>query len=156
MRPFCSHLDEDAIWVLVNACRMVRCEPSKVLLVEDESADDMYVVEVGACDVTTESEGPIDCKTHAQYYGEEACLKDEPLQASLISSDESITWALDAETLRRTVGPEFDLEEQSSPEPSQKNHRFKRRSTTTRSARTCPLGRQGGITVASTGRGRRV
>ena len=116
--PFCSHLDEDAIWVLVNACRMVRCEPSKVLLVEDESADDMYVVEVGACDVTTESEGPIDCKTHAQYYGEEACLKDEPLQASLISSDESITWALDAETLRRTVGPEFDLEEQSSPEPS--------------------------------------
>ena len=41
------------IWVLVNACRMVRCEPSKVLLVEDEGADDMYVVEVGACDVTT-------------------------------------------------------------------------------------------------------
>ena len=41
------------------------------------------------------------------------------LQASLISSDESITWALDAETLRRTVGPEFDLSN-LSPEPLQK------------------------------------
>ena len=56
--PFGGHLEEEAIWVLVNACRMVRCEPSKVLLVEDESADDMYVVEVGACDVTTEAKVP--------------------------------------------------------------------------------------------------
>ena len=98
--PFCSHLTRQ-IWVLVNACRMVRCEPSKVLLVEDESAEDMYVVEVGAWTLLLKVKVLLTAKHMRNIMGK-ACLKDEPLQASLISSDESITWALDAETLRRT------------------------------------------------------
>ena len=108
--PFCSHLEEAAVWVLVNACRLVKAEAKKVLLEMNTTAADMYTVDLGACDVIDEV--PVDCKVHGQYYGEAACLKDEPLEASLVATDECITWALDAETLRRTVGPDFDLGEE--------------------------------------------
>lgn len=89
--------------IIVKAFAKRRFSKGDIIIQQGDTGDFFYIIDEGSCDIFVEGVGKVLESQQGDSFGELALMYNAPRAATVIAATDTITWALDRTTFKKTI-----------------------------------------------------